>query len=164
MKAKEIALGGILTSISLIILYSSSIIPVSTLSILTVVSCIVPIAIINSSIKVGAVVYGATSLLGFLLVPTNLIITYILFFGIYGIFKHFIERMNSLPKEVVVKLIFFNISFATSYFVLKLLLGNVEILISPILLIIAAQVVFLVYDYALTLIISFYLNRIKPSI
>ena len=164
MKAKDIALGGILTSISLIILYFSSILPINTLTILTLASCIIPVAIIQSSIKVGLVVYGATSLLGILFLPTNIIVAYIVFFGIYGVIKHFIEKFNNLLKEIVCKLITFNLCLAIGYGILRLLLGNIQIAIHPLLLILIAQIAFLIYDYALTLIITFYLNRIKPSI
>lgn len=164
MKAKDIALGGILTSISLIVLYLSSMIPVNTLAILTIASAIIPIAIIHSSIKLSYFIYGATSILGFLFIPTNIIISYIVFFGIYGIMKHYIEKINNIPKEIILKLLSFNILFIIGYTILKSFIGDLQITLSPILLIILAQIAFLIYDYALTLIITIYLNRIKKII
>lgn len=161
MKAKDIALGGILTSISIIILYLSSIIPINTLTLLTLTSCLVAIAIIHSSIKLGGLVYATTSIIGFLILPTNIIISYILFFGLYSIIKNFIEKSKNILKEIILKLISFNILFIIGYTVFSSFIGDINLSISPIIFIILAEIGFLIYDYALTLIITFYLSRIK---
>lgn len=161
MKAKDIALGGILTSISIIILYLSSIIPINTLTLLTLTSCLIAIAIIHSSIKLGGLVYTTTSIIGFLILPTNIIISYILFFGLYSIIKNFIEKSKNIVKEIILKLISFNILFIIGYTVFSSFIGDINLSISPIIFIILAEIGFLIYDYALTLIITFYLSRIK---
>ncbi|MGL5085431.1 MAG: hypothetical protein ACRC68_06870, partial [Clostridium sp.] len=64
MKTKDLTLVGILTGLTLAILYSSAILPISTLSILTLASCLIPICIIRSSVKTGFVVYIASTVLG----------------------------------------------------------------------------------------------------
>ena len=51
MKAKELALGGIMVAVSTVILYLSAILPISTISILTVASAVIPICIIRADIK-----------------------------------------------------------------------------------------------------------------
>lgn len=52
MKAKYIAENGITIALTLIVLYAASILPVSTLTILTIASCLIPISIIRTSIKI----------------------------------------------------------------------------------------------------------------
>ncbi len=160
MKAKHIAENGIITALILAILYSASIIPISTLSILTVASCLIPISIIRTSIKNTILVYIASSILSFFLVTINIAMYYILFFGIYGIIKYFIEKVKNVPIELILKLLIFNILLVVIYFIGINLLINLDVKFPLYIIWIIAQVVFLIYDYALTLIISFYLNRI----
>ena len=159
MKSKNMAESGVLVAVTLIVLFSTSILSISTLSIMTVASCLIPIAIIRTSVKNAILVYTASSILSFMLVPTNIAIYYTLFFGIYGIFKHFIEKVRNIPLEILLKLISFNILLGITYLITKTFLSFVYPSVSLWLLWLAAQVVFLIYDYALTLAISFFLNR-----
>ena len=164
MKSRYIAESGLLVALTLVILYATSVIPISTLSILTVASCLIPISIIRTSIKNTILVYIASSILSFFLVPTNIAIYYTLFFGVYGIIKYFIEKAKNIPLEIFLKLISFNILLGIIYFITKSFL----VVISPDLplwiLWLGAQIVFLVYDYALTLAISFFLRRFNKYI
>ena len=103
MKSKYIAESGLLVALTVVILYATSIIPISTLSILTVASCLIPISIIRTSIKNTILVYIASSILSFFLVPTNIAIYYTLFFGIYGIIKYFIEKLRKYSLRIIIK-------------------------------------------------------------
>lgn len=164
MKAKSIAENGILVALTLVILYATSILPISTLSILTIASCLIPISIIRTSIKSAVLVYIASSILSFFLVPTNIALYYTLFFGVYGIIKCFIEKLRNMPIELLLKLISFNILLFIMYFVITNFLGIFNLKYPLYLLWGIGQISFLIYDYALTLIISFYLNRIQKHI
>lgn len=159
MKSKNMAESGILVALTLIVLFSTSILSISTLSLMTVASCLIPIAIIRTSVKNALLVYISSSILSFMLVPTNIAIYYTLFFGIYGILKHFIENFRNILLEILLKLISFNILLGITYLITKTFLGFVYPSVSLLLLWTAAQIVFLIYDYALTLAISFFLNR-----
>lgn len=164
MKSKYIAESGVLIALTLVILFSTSILTISTLSILTVASCLIPIAIIRTSIKNAILVYIASSILSFILIPTNIAIYYTLFFGIYGIIKHIIEKVRNMPLEILFKLISFNVLLGITYFITKSFLSFVYPDISLWLLWLAAQIVFLIYDYALTMAISFFLNRFNKNL
>jgi hypothetical protein len=159
MKSKNMAESGVLVALTLIVLFSTSILSISTLSIMTVASCLIPIAIIRTSVKNAILVYIASSILSFMLVPTNIAIYYTLFFGIYGIIKYFIEKFRNMPLEILLKLISFNVLLGITYLITKTFLSFVYPSVSLLFLWIAAQVIFLIYDYALTLAISFFLNR-----
>jgi hypothetical protein len=164
MKAKYIAENGIITALTLAILYSASILPISTLSILTVASCLIPISIIRTSIRGAVFAYIASSVLSFFLVTTNIALYYALFFGIYGIIKYFIEKIRNISIELVLKLVAFNILLMIIYFIGTNLLVNLNSKFPLYIMWIVAQIIFLIYDYALTLIISFYLNRIHKLV
>ena len=164
MKSKYIAESGLLVALTIVILFATSIVPISTLSILTVASCLIPISIIRTSIKNALLVYIASSILSFFLVPTNIAIYYTLFFGIYGIIKYFIEKFKNIFIELIIKLIAFNLLLGIAYLITKSFLGIISPEFSLWILWIIAQGAFLVYDYALTLAISFFLNRFHKHI
>lgn len=179
MKSKEIALGGIMVALTIIILYSTSLIPINTLTILTIASAIIPVCIIRSNIKTAIFVYIVSTTIAFFIVPINISVLYGIFFGVYGIIKFFAEK-NRSKFEVLYKIVFFNITFIIGFIIFKDILGidiingSGEIIsrfisgdiktISFILILIIANLAFLVLDYALTLIISFYMDKIHPKI
>ena len=180
MKAKDIALGGILVALTTIVLYSTSIIPISTLAILTIASALIPVCIIRSNIQTSIFVYISSSLIAFFLVPINISFLYFIFFGVYGIIKYFIERIRKEKLEIVLKVVFFNIAFIIGFIIMQNVLGiniiaGLEVLMSrffdtsartiaTIILWIVAQPIFLIYDYAMTMIITFYMERIHKNI
>ena len=164
MRSIYIAESGLLVALTIVILFATSILPISTLSILTVASCLIPISIIRTSIKNALLVYIASSILSFFLVPTNISIYYTLFFGIYGIIKYFIEKFRNIFIELIIKLIAFNLLLGIAYLITKSFLGIISPEFSFWILWIIAQGAFLVYDYALTLAISFFLNRFHKHI
>ena len=164
MKSKYISESGLLIALTLVILYATSIIPISTLSILTVASCLIPVSIIRTSIKNAILVYIASSILSFFLVKTNIALYYTLFFGVYGIIKYLIEKTKNIPLELLLKLIVFNILLGVIYLITKSFLDISSSNFPLWMLWVAAQIVFLVYDYALTLAISFFLKRFNKHI
>ncbi|VYU00959.1 hypothetical protein [Clostridium tertium] len=164
MKARELTVSAALTALTIVILYLNLLLPISTISILTLASALIPVALIRGSIKSSILVYISSSIIGFFILPINIVLLYILFFGFYGIVKYFIEKINKLPVEIILKLIFFNIVLVLSIFVFNSFVA-IEITKLPIgLLFVVAQPVFLVYDYALSLLISFYLDRIHKRV
>ena len=176
MNARDMALGGVLVALTSIILYMTSVIPTSTLTILTIASALIPICIIRSNVKTAIFVYFASSLISFFLVKINISLLYFILFGVFGIIKFLIERLRTGRVEMILKLIFFNISFFIGFIVMQNILGlNIiaglkEVIfnvfnissknIATILLWLIAQPVFLIYDYAMTLIITFYMEKI----
>lgn len=164
MKSKNIAQSGIIIALTLIILYSSNLLPISTLSILTLASCLIPICILRTSIKNAILVYIACSILSFLIVPLNIALLYTLFFGIYGLIKAFIEKLNKRSLELVIKLCSFNILVVILYFISSSILTTLNIKIPLFIIWIISQAAFLLYDYALTLIISYYLNKLHKIV
>lgn len=164
MKTKNLTLSALLIALTLVILALNTLLPISTLSILTIASAIIPIAIIRTSIKNALLVYIASSLLGFLLLPKDIIILYTLFFGIYGLVKYYIEKLNKITFEIILKIIFSSIILVIYYLLFSSFINVKSINLPLYLIFIGANILFLIYDYALTLIISFYINKIHHRI
>jgi hypothetical protein len=92
------------------------------------------------------------------------------FFGSYPLLKYFIEKQSNAALEMILKFAAFNLLGVFGFFVFKLLLGvfpiNLERFSSWILigLILVGQIIFLIYDYVLSRLIYYYINRIKSGI
>ena len=168
MKSGNITLGGILIALTIIILYSASILPVSTISVLTIASAIVPVCIIRSDI------------ISVFFIPLNIWLLYTLIFGGYGIVKYFIERLRKEKVEIILKFIYYNVIFILAVILAKAILG-IDVLLaaekiiskyiavngrllSGVLYWAIGAVVYYLYDYAMTLIITFYMERIHNKI
>lgn len=157
MKSNKLAIGGISVALSLVILYLTNVIPINTIAILTIASSVIPITIIKTDIKTSIMVYIITSICSFMFLPITYSIMYIFIFGVYGIIKSFIERLHNTTIEIILKLVYFNIILTIVYFALPSILGNIEI--SLLLAFISANIAFLIYDYALTIVITYFVTK-----
>lgn len=163
LKAKDITLGGILIALTIITLYLNLIIPINTFAILTISACYVPIAIIRGNIKLGILVYIASSIIGFLIIPLNIMIPFILYFGIFGLIKFYIEKLKNLTLEIILKLVFSNLMLFLGYFLFTSFVSPIDFKIPLWILLILVQFAFIIFDYALTLIITSYITRFHKS-
>jgi len=166
LKTRFITLGGILTALSIILVYLSVIIPTSKLYLLALASMVIPVVIIMTNIRYGLLVYISTAILSLLLIGLvwNVVI-YILFFGAYAFIKYLIERLNNLPLEYVMKYIFYNGSLILIYLFYKVFLFPLPQIKLPIyFIVILLEVIFLFYDYFLTIFITYINKRLKIKI
>lgn len=156
------AKGGIITAIGVILIYLSNIIPGNKLFLLSIASCLIPVAVITTSLKNSFIIYFSTLILAFLMSGlTTAVIAYALFFGLYGIIKYYIEKIRKLPIEILLKLLYFNISLFISYNILKLFTSSsLNFKLSIYILIVGAELIFVFYDYFLTVMIVFINKRL----
>lgn len=160
--SKKMAYGGFYTAITILLLYLSSMLPTSKLALLTIVSSIIPLSLMTTGMKNTLIVYSSSFVISFFMGLREMSLLYLLFFGIYGIVKYYIEKISKLLIEIILKLISFNISLVIILFILKTTVINISNITLPFYaLIILAQFTFLIYDYCLTLIIFFITKRLK---
>lgn len=157
LKTSYLARGGLLTALGLIFIYLSTLVPTNRLFLLIIASSLIPIGIISTNLKVGIINYISTCLLSLFIIGFKAsVLLYIIFFGLYGIVKLYIEKLKRISLELILKFVFFNFSLLVSFFIYKNFLPNIDLskFFIPIpILILAAEVVFFLYDYALTLFI-----------
>ena len=166
-RASYITTGGILIALTIVVLYLTQFIQINTLTLLTVASLFVPVALIKCNLKTAWIVYVGSSILSILLIQFNIALMYTVFFGLYGIIKYLAEKKRHIkPLEIILKLIFFNIAIAIYYLVFTSLLGTLNLNLKfPIyLVILVGEIVFFVYDYGLTLLIAFYMQKIHTRL
>ena len=123
-------------------------------------------------------VYGATSILSLLLVPNKeAAVMYVAFFGYYAIVKALLEN-SKLPRaaEYLLKFLVFNAAVVSAYLVLIYVFGMPldDVLgldgdvwwakyALPVMLV-SGNVVFLVFDFALTRMAMVYLKVFQPKL
>lgn len=184
-RTKSIALGGILTALSVILLYIAGIVPSGRILFLVLASLPVAIMTMEEGLGMGFLTYGGAGLLFFLLTG-NLkgVVTFGLLFGVYPIIKYKAEQIPFVVKEFALKYGFFNLSLYGMVTVFRWIGIDFMMLVSalklpfglsgetsgivkaalPYILFIFAQGAFLVYDYGLSVLIVQYLKRIKKEI
>lgn len=152
-----IAKGGIMTTISFILVYLSGIVPLNKTYLLTLSSFIIPLAVIATNEKTALLIYISTALISLLICGLRLtVLSYVIFFGLYGLVKYHIERLKKLPMEIILKLIYLNLCLAILFLIYTLFFPSLfKIKINLYLMITVVQIVFLIYDYLLTLFVSY---------
>lgn len=163
MKVKNITLGGLFTAMGFILIYISSILPTSKIFILSVTCILIPISIIKSNLKTGLLIYICTSILSLLLGFKLQVLSYIMFFGIYGFIKLAIEKLNNFSLEIILKILYFNISLCCFYLLDSLFFNFSRALnnfnLSLFLIILGLNIMFIVFDYALTFFITHFCKK-----
>lgn len=163
-KTSKIALGGICLALTVVFMFAGSIVPGIELTLFAVSSLFTAVMIIETGVKGGILMYAAAVILGLVIIPNKLaMIPYAFFFGYYGILKYYIEKLKGRYIQLIVKIIFFAVVLCTGLIGFKeLLLGSIHLPDYPVaVLIIAGIVMMVVYDYIYTMLINFYVRRIK---
>ncbi len=163
LKTKRIALNGILGAFAVICLVLATVLPTNRISLYALSSFFVAVSIIESGVKSGWIFYTATSMLALILVPNKFgVIPYVIFFGIYGIVKYYVEKLNKIAPEYVIKFIFFNISAGIAALTVRQLFSvNLTIVLPWWVLVIALEIVFFLYDFVYTLFIKYYREKLR---
>ena len=120
--AAKVALGGMFAALAAVIMILGGVIPVATYvcPVLCVVICYLVQKFCGS--RMAWAWYGTTVLLVLLLAPDKEAVGVLIFFGYYPILK---DHMDKLPLLIawILKLVYFNLSTVTLYFLLIYLFG-----------------------------------------
>ena len=163
---KKIVVAGVLAALSVIILYLGCAIEVLDLTMSAIVSLLVVVIVIEMGYKYAWLTYIATAILSILLLPQKSpAIFYACFMGFYPIIKSYLERINSALARWIIKLVVGNAALALMFMLMSLFLpdefeGGWLMLVTYLLGIIA----FLMYDVALSKLITLYFVRIRDRI
>ncbi len=144
--------------------------PYLTYAVPAIAGLFVMVAVIETDIKWAFVTYIVSSLIVFLMAEPEAKMLYILFFGYYPILKSVFERPKSRVLEYIMKFALFNAAILLNYLLLAPILGfAVEEFgefgkYSAIVLLVGANVVFPIYDHAVSQMAQFYMLRVHPSV
>lgn len=154
MKSQKIATCGLLCALSLLFLYITSVVPSGKLAMICISSLCIGLCVALVNVRFSVIAYFTVSLLGFTMLPNKIIpLMFILFFGNYPITKLFLEKISNIYIMWLFKIIVFNIYAVITYFVISIFI-NVEIDIAIPIIILIANVAYLIYDFAFSIFVT----------
>ena len=157
-----------MVALSVVVLFFASIVPGVELTVLAVSGAISMIIVSETNIRGGIVFFAAVTLLSFLIIPNkSILLIYVFIFGPYSIIKFIIEKYaNNIILQYILKLVAFNAMLGLGFLIFReAFFAGVELPdFAWYLILMGAQVMFVLYDYILTLIMRIYVKVIPESI
>lgn len=161
--ANRVSLVGMLTALSLAFLYLSAISPMGRLGVVAIAGVFPAGAVVSVGLGAGFFCYGATGILGLLLLPSKgSAVLYLIFLGLWPMLKSLLEHLPNRILEWVCKLAVFNCILAICWFGLReLFLPFLPPLLTDGWMIFAAgSVAFVIYDVGFSKLIALYVARV----
>lgn len=165
--AGRIALGGVLAAGSVAVMWLASIIPSGQVGVTAAAGLFPVAAVLAGGRATGYLCWAVSSLLGLLLLPDKgAALMYLCFLGLYPVTKSRLESLKSRVAEWIGKLVFFNAALTILWVMFRDLFfpalpawlsGNIWILYG------VGNVVFIVYDIALSRLIGALILRLGPK-
>ena len=115
-KTKALTLSAVFSALGVVILSLGSLFELFDLTLTAVASLLIALAVIEIGSFWPFLIYAVTGVLSALLLPNKFpAVVYILFGGLYPIFKEMFERQHSMLIRWLLKLSFFNTACCSSY-------------------------------------------------
>ena len=158
---RRLAVSAVISALGVVLLFLGSLIQVLDLSMAAIVSVLVVFAVIEIRGPYPFLIYTVTSVLALLLLPVKTpALIYALFAGYYPILKGVLEGHLSKPLAWALKVLVFCVGAAAAVLVAaKVLLVDLTWAFANWWIFLLLIPVFVIYDIALTRLISGYLNR-----
>ena len=165
-QSSKCALGGIVAALSLVMMISVAVIPFLTYALPAAAGMLVIFMVIETDKKWAFGVYATVAILGMLLVPDKEVaVMYLAFFGYYPIIKAIFESNLNRVIGWILKVAAFVATMVASYAFMMRFMGvtideteDFGMLAIPVLLG-TGTLAFIMYDIALTKMISLYLIK-----
>lgn len=164
-QSSKTAICGMIAALSVVIMMLT-IIPVMTYAAPAFAGILLMVVVIEINKKWAFGVYAAAGILSLLLATDKeAAVMYVAFFGYYPIIKAVLESKLPRAVEWIVKFLIFNVTMVASYFVLIRVFGiSMEDMnelgkYGPLILLALGNVVFVVFDIAITRIATLYLLK-----
>ena len=166
-KTWQVALGGVLAAGSLAVLWLACVVPSGQLGV-TAVAGLFPVgAVLAAGRGAGLLCWAAASILGLLLLPDKgVALMYLVFLGLYLVVKSRLEQLKSRTAEWAGKLVYFNAALTLLWFAFRELFlpALPEWMSAQVwVLYLAGNVIFILYDIALSRLIGGLNARLRPK-
>lgn len=161
---RKLAAAALLSALGVVLLGIGALIEVLDLSMAAMASLFTVFAVMELGGVYPYLVYAVTSVLALLLLPAKTpALIYAVFVGYYPILKAVFEKHLPRGLSLLAKVLVFNAGLALAVFLLlKFFYPEADIAFGwKYLLLLLGTPVFLLYDFALTRLITFYLTRLR---
>ena len=167
--ATTISVCGLFAALSVVIMLASYL-GVTTYAVPALAGALLIIIYLEFGVKSAFTVYIAVSVLSFLLCEKEASLCYLFLFGYYPFLKAYIEKIKSKAVQWVIKIVLFTVSFSAvtllGIFVLGIPISEMNFgygNIGLILFAAALEVMFVLYDIALTKVVTLYLVKYRQQ-
>ncbi len=167
----KVTLGGTVGALSVVLMFLCSLIPFGTFAFPMLAGMLLVVIVIECGYPWAFSVYGAVSVLSFLLVSDKeAALFYAVFLGYYPIIKSLIERVRSRALQIVIKLCVFNAAMIAAFYIGTSLLSvpresyTLFGVYLPWLFLLLANAVFLLYDLCISRLAVIYLRRFHDKL
>ena len=167
---KKLTVCALLSAVGVVLMYLGSLVDILDISMAVLASYVCIIAVIEYGGIAPWLIYGTVSVLSLLLLGNkNPAIYFVLFFGFYPILKEKIEKLNKVVSWILKETVFIvSVCVIAVAGVFVTSMGNEELiqkaLQQPIFIAVVfvlSEIVFVLYDWALTRVITFYLIKLR---
>ena len=162
-KSKALAYGALSVSVAVVLLYLGSFMPTARLALLCISSLGVVLMQLRFNRGKALTAFAATAVLALLLLPDkSMALSYVLLPGWYPLIKLRLERLASPLLRFGAKLLTANLVLLPALILGRNYLADVPFALWQIF--VGCELMFLIYDYALTQIILLYMRKIAGRI
>ena len=169
-QSSKVALGGIFSALALVCMMLT-VIPALEFSLPALAGVVLIPVVLELGVPWGWLSYVCVGILSLLIAPNmEAKVLFVAFFGYYPIVKALIERLRKQWAEWLIKLGIFNITMVAAYalmlYVFQLPLDSFELfgVNMPLVFLALGNVVFVIYDVALTGIVTMYIRVLHPKL
>ncbi len=167
----KVALGGIVSALSLVLMIISGVAVSLEYAIPMVTGALLMVLVVEFSKGFAGIIYVVVSILSLLLLGNKEpAVMYLMFFGYYPILKSILEQKLKKISCWIIKYLIFNISMVASYFVVtRIFMISFDDIkefgkFALPLLLLAGNILFFMYDVLLTRLVSIYIYRWQKHI
>lgn len=166
-RTKRLSMCAMLSALGVVVLYLGSVIEVIDISMAVVASLFAIFAVIEYGARYAWSIYAITGILSAVLLPNKFpALMYLLFFGFYPIIKEKIEKLSRKIVQWALKELLFNVCL-----IILMVIGNYILMIDmkawfvmEVVFFVLANGTFVIYDIALTRLISLYVFRLRKKL
>lgn len=168
----NVALGGICGALAVMAMLVTAIVPVLDFAMPAIAGGLMAIIVIEINKRWAMVTYVAVAFVSMLIVPSKEVgLLFTMFLGYYPIVKSLFEKAKAGFVQWGLKIGLFNVAVVLYYFATIKLISSAELLSEADeigkyglwILLVFANVVFVIYDIALTRVISMYINWFRKK-
>lgn len=167
-KTKLVALCGIVAATSVVVMLGSYL-PFFTYAMPAVAGAFLIIIVLEANKKYAVADYAVVSILSILICEKESALCYVLLFGFYPIIKSVIEKIDRKAVEWIIKMVLFNVMF-TAILLLATYVFGIDAQemgdlgkYSAIIMYLLGNFMFVMYDIALSTVVSLYLRKYRDT-
>ncbi len=165
----NISFCAVLSALCVVLMMLCRVISITDYAISALCGIVIGIIVVECGKKWAIAAYAVISLLGLLLGSNECAITFVIFLGYYPIIKVWLDKLNKI-FSIIIKSVIFNFSVVSTYLLLDYLgfipLEEIDLLgkYTNAVVLILANLVFLLYDFAFNGIMAKYYSLLHSRI